>query len=154
MKPMLGWRKRIAVLITVEECVVDFLAMEQRAQHTQILAERLGLDRVLAHDPHGGVARADAEKNPAGRELVDRGDGMRRHRREPNASHRDTRSQPNARGIGSRQRKRRVGVGIEHLGVGRPGTVVAHRLQIDEQRPVADARRDRDTEFHGRGLRA
>jgi len=74
--------------------------------------------RILAHDAHRGVAGADAEEHPAGRQLVDGGDRMAvtGASRTP---HRHAGAEPDARGVGRRQRQHRVGVGIEHLRIGR-----------------------------------
>ena len=139
----------LASLGAVSQRIVDFLAVQQRAQHAQVFAEGAGLDRVLAHDTHRGVAGADAQEGAAGRQLVDGGDRMRGDRRQPHAGHRHAGAEPDARSVGRRQRQHGVGIGIEHLQIGRPGGVVAHRLEIDEQPPVRYARDDRDSEFHG-----
>jgi hypothetical protein len=140
------------VALLAAQLVVDFLAVKQGAQHAQVLAELASLHRVLAHDTHRCVAGADAKEDAARRLLVDGGDRMRRHRRQPHAGHGDTSAQPNARGVGRRQGQHGIGVGIEHLRIGGPGRVVAHRLEVDEQFPVRDTGNDSHTELHGLAL--
>ncbi|CAN5727786.1 hypothetical protein BH10PSE6_BH10PSE6_41620 [soil metagenome] len=131
------------------QLVLDLLAVQEGTQHTQILAEGARLHRVLAHHAHRGVAGADAEEGAAGRELVNGGDRVRRDRGESHRRHGDAGAEPDARGVGRRERQHRIGVRVEHLRIGRPGAVVAHRLEVDEELPVRDARNDGDTEFHG-----
>ena len=66
----LGVQEADVGLATVAQRVVDLLAVQQGAQHAQVFAELARLHRVLAHDAHGGVARADAEEGAPGASLL------------------------------------------------------------------------------------
>ena len=139
----------MSVLLAVAQRVVDLLAVQQGAQHAQVLAELARLHRVLAHDAHGGVAGADAEEGAAGRELVDGGDRMGGDRRQPDAARPTRRCRGGCARCwpppapASRRRRNRASANRP------PRRVVAHRLEVDEQLPVRHARDDGDSELHG-----
>ena len=65
--------------------VLDLLAGKQRAHDAEVFAEIADLHRVHAHHAHGGVASADAEKDAARSDPVDRRNRVSGYRRDARA---------------------------------------------------------------------
>jgi hypothetical protein len=128
--------------------VVDGLTREQRTHDAEIFAELLQRHRILAHHAHRGVAGADAEEDPARRELIDARDRMCGHGRDARAGDRDAGADVNALRVDRRERHRRVAVGPDHLRVGNPGHVVAELLGVTDELPLVDVGIEHDAEFH------
>ena len=128
---------------------LDLLAVEEPAHDAEIVPEGGGFHRLVSHDAHGGVARADAEKGAAGREAVDGGDRMRGHRGEPRARYRHAGAEADARGVGGRQRQHGVAVRPDHLAVRRPAGIVAELLGELQRLPLVDLGVDHRAELHG-----
>src|SRR5216684_2921520 len=128
--------------------VIDRLAVEQRADHAQVLAELLERHRMLPHHTHRGVPRPDPEKDAPRRDLVDRRDRMRGNRRDTSAGNRDAGANLDALGGLRRERHRGVAVGPDHLRVGHPGAIVTQFLDVTNQVPFIDMSVEADSEFH------
>jgi hypothetical protein len=128
--------------------VLDLLAGKQRAHDAEVFAEIADLHRVHAHHAHGGVASADAEKDAARSDPVDRRNRVSGYRRDARAGDGHAGAEFDALGIVRCEREGGVAIRPDHLRVGDPGAVVAEILGVLDQLPVVDPGGDEDAELH------
>src|ERR1700680_4148176 len=84
------------------------------------------------------MPRADAQKSAARRQLIDAGDRMSSHRRDPGAGNRHASADMDALGVDRSQRQCRVAIGPDHLGIRHPCAVVTKVLGDLDAVPFAD----------------
>ena len=107
---------------------VDPLAVQQRAHQERARLQLLDARRAEPRQPDRGVAHAPAEQGAAGRQLVDRRDGRRRHGGMP--VHRVGQERPEGDALGRPRgrRQQHVGVAAAKLGIRLERGVPAQRL--------------------------
>ena len=127
---------------------VNLLAAQQAAQHPQIVGELLEFHRLVAHQPGGRVAGADAQEGPARSQLVDGGDAVGRDRRQAGAGNRHPGSDLHATGLLGGQGQNRITVRPDHLTVGYPGVRVAQVLGVGDIADLVDLRGSTNPKIH------
>ena len=95
------------------------------------------------------MPRPDPQKHAAGRDAVDRGDGMGGDRRDARTGNRHARAEPDPRRILCGQGKRGVAVRPDHLRVGHPRRVESQVFDVFEDVPVVDFGMRGNAELHG-----
>ena len=128
--------------------VVDLFAAEQGADGLHVRLERSEAHRLLAERAHRGVAGAEPDEAAAGREAVDGGDAVRRHRREPEPGHVHPGAEAHAPRLLGGQGQHRPAVRPDHLAVGDPAVRVAEVLGVGDVADLVDLGVD-DAEVHG-----
>ena len=92
-------------------------------------------DRAEPHRPPPGKAGADAEIDPSGRQLVERGKRVGRHRGDAVGRDQDPGAEPDMAGLDRRHGHRDKRVGAQHLGVVEPGAAEPQLLGAPHQPP-------------------
>ena len=131
--------------------IIDFFAAQQRPHDPDIFGEGFDAHRRLTHGAHRRVAGAKADKGAARRQPVDRGDRVRRHRRQPQAADRQPGAEFDRARLLRRQGQNRPGVGTDQMAVGGPAIVVAKILGMGDETDLVDFRPG-DAKFHARSL--
>ena len=117
------------------ELRLDRLLTQQRGHDADVLLEGGQLDRAHAHGAPPGEARADADVDAPGRQLVERGEGVGCHRRDAVGWDQHAGAQANARGLDRRRAHGDEAVRAEHLRVVEPGMGEAEILRPLRQLP-------------------
>ena len=115
IRPTSGFRKR-TLCGPSSSSTLDGVAAEHALHHADValhLGQRHG---ALPHRAPRGEAGADAEVDPAGRQLVQRGEPVRRDRRDPVRRDQDTRAQPDPLGLARGERHADEHVGVQAAG--------------------------------------
>ena len=128
--------------------VEHILAIEQSAHLLRILEVALDWIGGQAHGVAPGVSRADAEDDPARRQLVQRRHRRGRHRRNPVGRNRNQGAQFDRRRVMRGQRHRRIDVGVDQLRVIEPGVSESGRLGPLDLLVRIDPTRDANAVMH------
>ena len=127
---------------------IDFFAIEQGPYHAQVFLELGKAYRRLPHQPLGGVAGADAEKGPAGREAIDSRDTVGGDRCDTGTDDRYAGADADGAGLLSSQGHIGITVRPDHLTIGNPSVGVAEVLGVRYHPHIVNLGRNTNAKFH------
>jgi hypothetical protein len=131
---------------------LDRLAAQQRHDDPDIFLHVGELDGAEPHRTPSGKPGADPEIDASRRQLVERGKGVGRHRRDSVRRDQDTGAQPDARRLDRRRCHRHKRVGAQHLGVVEPSAAEPQLLGTPHDPPRIGVGWDGDGEFHSHSI--
>ena len=141
-------RAVLAARVRARIGIVHLVAVEESAEHPDVLLELGVADGALAHEALRGVAGPDPEEDPPRREAVDGRDAVGGDRSASSARDAHPGPQPDGAGLSGGEGQEGVAVGPDHLAVRDPEVGIAQVLGLDGEADVVDLGDRANAEIH------